>query len=98
MANWTSRPPGRAAKRPPTTSAPPPTRPTPAALAGVPLTHLHSLVRNRKVPRPVKDLSGDHWWSPADVEAVRRHVNITRLRRSAGRAMRRRREAEAAGK
>jgi hypothetical protein len=47
-------------------------RKTPQAAreAGIPLTHLYSLLRTGKLAPPAKDSSGHYVWSDADLERI----------------------------
>jgi hypothetical protein len=60
-----------------------PVKKTPVAALELDITqsHLHYLVRARKVKPPARDSSGDFLWSDADLEAARRALAIDRRRR-----------------
>jgi hypothetical protein len=50
---------------------------------GVTYDTLFSMIRRGHIQPPEKDSSGNYWWTDADLEAVRQHME-TRDRRRAG--------------
>jgi hypothetical protein len=52
---------------------------------GVSYDTLFSMIRRRHIQPPEKDSSGNYWWTDADLDAVRQHLE-TRDRRRAGSA------------
>jgi len=45
---------------------------------GLPPWRLWYLINSSKIPRPMRDDSGDYCWAPEDVERVRALVNTTK--------------------
>jgi hypothetical protein len=50
---------------------------------GVPYWLLHQLIRERRLPPPPKDSSGDYVWLPQDVERARAALAARRCRHQA---------------
>jgi hypothetical protein len=49
---------------------------------------LYELIRVGKIDAPVRDDSGDYWWSSKDVEAARAALTATDTKRAARKARR----------
>jgi hypothetical protein len=45
--------------------------------------HLHSLIRSRRMPPPLRDSAGDFWWSEEDIQRARDALKIDRRRKKA---------------
>jgi hypothetical protein len=57
-----------------------------AALLNTTESHLHYLIRSRKIPPPARDDSGDYCWADADLERARAAMKMDRRRREHRRA------------
>jgi hypothetical protein len=57
-----------------------------ASLLGIAESHLHYLLRAKKIPPPARDDSGDFVWTDADLERARAALRIDRRRKEHRRA------------